>query len=47
MCAWNAALQGAEYFYYFGTQSFAAEFGLWAMQFSFSRFFQLSELNDP
>lgn len=34
LCVWNAALQGAEYFYYFGTQSSAAEFGLWAVQFS-------------
>lgn len=32
---WNSALQGAEYFYYFGTQYFTAEFGLRAMQFSF------------
>lgn len=47
LCVWNAALQGAEYFYYFGTQSFAAEFGLQAMQFSFARLFLSSEPNDP
>lgn len=35
VCVWNAALQGAEYFYYFGTQYFAAGFGLRGMQFCF------------
>lgn len=47
LCVWNTVLQGAEYFYYFGPESFAAEFGLQAVQFSFARLFQLSEPKNP